>query len=134
VTASSYSRCVAAGGCTSPACDAAGSSSPASSSRVTCVDFAQASAYCAFVGGRLPTEEEWEHAARESRALGMRDTDDAAEWTSSPYCYFCGRNDEVVRGGPARNPGLRGWRSPDAHERDVGFRCARDDAQAPVTR
>jgi formylglycine-generating enzyme required for sulfatase activity len=54
----------------------------------------------------------------------MHGTDDAAEWTSSPYCFFCGKDDEVVRGGPARNPTLRGWRSPTTHDASIGFRCA----------
>lgn len=116
-----YDACVAAGKCSRPSCadkDAKG--------RAVCVDLAQATAYCAFVGARLPTEDEWEHAARDATALGVRGTGDGvSEWTSSPYCYFCGRTEEVVRGVVPRDPSVRGWRAPTFADARLGFRCAR---------
>jgi hypothetical protein len=120
-----YDRCVAAGNCSRPSCPTA-----VPDRRVTCVDLKQATAYCAFAGERLPTEDEWEHAARQASHTGMHSTDDAAEWTSTPYCFFCGKDDQVVRGGPARNPALRGWRAPTSHDGDLGFRCAKAGAAA----
>ena len=78
VTQARYAACIAAGICsvpkwqndphfaaaptTHPDChwqDAARSEAP-----VTCVTAAQAERYCNWVGRRLPTETEWEHAAR----------------------------------------------------------------------
>lgn len=120
VTIADYQRCIASGKCTQPSCGGG-----IHEARVTCVDVKQATAYCASVSARLPTEDEWEHAAREAKTLGLTSISDAAEWTSSPYCFFCGKDDQVVRGGPARNPALRGWRPPTTRDASIGFRCAR---------
>jgi formylglycine-generating enzyme required for sulfatase activity len=117
VSPNEYSRCVAAGKCTKPSC-----ASSSSQDRVTCVDLGQAKAYCTFAGKRLPSEDEWERAGR-TRVRGM--DDGAFEWTASPYCFFCDRDDQVVRGGPAHDAKLRGWRKPATSEDDLGFRCAR---------
>jgi formylglycine-generating enzyme required for sulfatase activity len=71
VTAGAYRACVVAGKCTDEglACDEL---HPVDTYRrpgkenhpINCVNQAQAMAYCAFVGKRLPTGAEWEWAAR----------------------------------------------------------------------
>lgn len=64
VTNAQYARCVDAGACTAPHPDnrdwrdAARANYP-----ITYVDWNQANAYATWVGGRLPTEAEWEKAA-----------------------------------------------------------------------
>lgn len=66
VTVAAYGRCVASGKCTKP--DEGEYCNEGKGGReshpVNCVDFGQANAYCKWVGKRLPTEWEWEWAAR----------------------------------------------------------------------
>lgn len=67
VTAAQYQACVKAGLCTpagnnDPLCN--GAAPDRANHPINCVNFAQAKAYCAAVGKRLPNEEEWEMAAK----------------------------------------------------------------------
>ncbi len=69
VTIAEYDLCVVAGGCQSVrlCSDGTGVPDPAdsrmSSHPMSCVDVAMAARYCAWLGGRLPSESEWEYAA-----------------------------------------------------------------------
>jgi len=61
VTQGQYAACLAEGACAAPSCawDCERNDYPA-----TCIDWEEASTYCAWADKRLPTEAEWEKAAR----------------------------------------------------------------------
>lgn len=79
-----YARCVSAGVCTPPSNERW--SDPAYLNHpVTDVDWVQATTYAAWVGGRLPTEAEWEKACRDTDARAFPWGDEAPDETRSNY-------------------------------------------------
>ncbi len=64
VTVAQYWACVHAGHCGAPKEKSGCNSKRQRRQPINCVDWYQAQAFCSWVGGRLPSEAEWERAAR----------------------------------------------------------------------
>ncbi len=93
VTVAQYRRCVTAGKCTPPTtgryCN--WNSQGLDSHPVNCVDWHQATAFASWIGGRLPSEAEWEYAAR-SGGLNQR-----YPWGNErPSCRLAVHDDKVT--------------------------------------
>jgi serine/threonine protein kinase len=145
VTVAAYARCVAAGKCSAPfdghyVCN--GNRTDRQNEPVNCVDWNRATAYCTWLGRRLPTMTEIEYITR-----GYNGDRRLREWTSD-HTTESRANSTEPRDGTSDSEQMSGSASEavipttnllETYARDlaprgqadidnnVGFRCARDD-------
>jgi formylglycine-generating enzyme required for sulfatase activity len=102
VTAEEYAACVRSGGCPAPGTGSRCNHGVVARAKdpANCVSWEQARDYCAAQGKRLPTEAEWEKAARGGASTKWSFGDNAAELGA--YAWFSGNS-----GGSTRPVGLK---------------------------
>ena len=158
VTVAQYAACVSASVCPNiPGASAPGcyvQSPNRADLPMNCVSWVEAATYCQWVGKRLPTESEWEIAARLTERTSSQSTrfeGRPAEWVADWYwepgkslgrkgsirnpkgpcdgAKHCPRaRSRVLRGGIGGLDGvsIRRPMEPSARMPGIGFRCARD--------
>jgi hypothetical protein len=102
VTNASFQACVEAGACSAPETthpDCTWNDPAKSGNPVSCVTISQAEAYCDSVGGRLPTSDEWEWAARGGLAGSKFPWGDTAPGCSAGHNGAVFKSDDVAAGG-----------------------------------
>ncbi len=134
VTVAQYERCVAAGVCSPAGTDAhCNAGSPGRERNpINCVSEPQAEAYCAWLGRRLPSEEEWEFAAagkgKRLFAWGDATPDGRACWKRGDggTCDVGSLPGATPEGLHDMTGNVWEWTSSDYCSYDPSQRCAHD--------
>jgi len=156
VTNGMYAKCVVAGKCDPPTTTTQFDNSHYADYPVVYVSWYSASAYCIWTGRRLPTEAEWEKAARGTGVGGDKSGKNpygmvelapniwewVGDWYGESYyqispsqnplgpdsgTYKVLRGSSFSFGNAGLRSALRNWDYPSYSNHVVGFRCSRSD-------